>query len=318
MALAVTDDERVLVTDIQGARLNIFGPDGEHVEDWPLGTPQSAVGLLLTLDGRVFTQVFEMPTEFTGGSVEIREAMRQVGANGHFGESIYPPETDWEPPTVQVEGGGGSFMMAILPFTPTFEWALAPGGELIAGVGNEYRFEVHDPNGDVRFIEKAWEPVPVNDGERDFRAAVAVTQVSRIAPDYRIPASDVPDYKAAFTTIFPDRNGRVWLTREGPSELDPDCRESMGGGGMMMMMDSSGSTDVSLDPGTDSEYEGDCWRNTYLFDVFDLATGEFLGTVPQPEPGFTQLRFVDGDTLLAAVGDELGTMRLKKYRLVIE
>jgi len=33
---------------------------------------------------------------------------------------------------------------------------------------------------------------------------------------------------------------------------------------------------------------------------------------------FTQPLFVDGDTVLASVTDEVGTVRLKKYRLVID
>lgn len=321
MDLAVADDGRVLVTDLQGARLNIFGADGQRIDDWPLGTPQAAIGLLLTHDGKVYTQVFEIPTdmtEITDGPIEIQEVMRQVGDDGHFGEPIHPPENDWEPPAVDVEAGGNSFSMAILPFTPGFEWVLTPGGELIAGLSNEYRFEVRDPDGSLKVVEKAWEPVPVNDDERDFRADLAVAAVSQMAPDFRIPVSDIPDYKAAFTHLFPDRNGRVWVTREGPSEPDPECRETMGGTAMMMMIGSGGGTDVRLDSGPDSEYEGECWRNTYLFDVFDIATGEFLGTVPEPEPGFTRPRFIDGDTVLASVTDGLGTVRLKKYRLVIE
>jgi hypothetical protein len=318
MELAVTEDGRVLVTDLQGARLNMFGPDGEHIDDWPLGSPQAAVGLLLTLDGNVYTLVFEIPTEIGSGTVELEAAMRQVGPDGHFGEAIHPPETDWEPPTVEVEAGGNSFSMALLPFTPRFEWVLAPGGEMIAGVGNEYRFEMHRRNGGVLVVEKAWTPVPVNRGERDFRAAMAVTDISRMAPDFSIPASDVPDHKPAFTEFFPDRNGRVWVARQGPSEADPGCREAMGGGRMMMTLNSGGGTNVSLDPGLESEYEGECWRNTHLFDVFDLATGELLGTVPAPEPGFTRPRFIDGDTVLASVTDARGTVRLKKYRLVIE
>ena len=53
-----------------------------------------------------------------------------------------------------------------------------------------------------------------------------------------------------------------------------------------------------------------------MFDVFDLPTGEFLGTVPAPEAGFTSPLFVQGDTVLAAVTDAMGITRLKKCRLV--
>ena len=93
---------------------------------------------------------------------------------------------------------------------------------------------------------------------------------------------------------------------------------------MAIMLGSSG--DVSLAPsgsfigggGGEVEDERDCWANTYMFDIFELATGEFLGTVPAPEQGFTRPLFVEGNTVLAAVTDEMGTVRLKKYRLVID
>ena len=85
-----------------------------------------------------------------------------------------------------------------------------------------------------------------------------------------------------------------------------------GGGGMDVRVGDSSS----FGGGGDDEYEGECWANTYMFDVFDLATGEFLGTVPAPELGFTTPLFVRGDTVLAAVTDGMGITRLKKYRLV--
>ena len=69
-------------------------------------------------------------------------------------------------------------------------------------------------------------------------------------------------------------------------------------------------------PSSEEEYDGECWANTWMFDVFDLVTGEFLGTVHAPEQGFTRPLFVEGDVVLAAVTDGLGTTRLKKYRLV--
>ncbi len=68
--------------------------------------------------------------------------------------------------------------------------------------------------------------------------------------------------------------------------------------------------------GGDEEYDGECWANTYMFDVFELASGEFLGTVPAHEAGFNIPLFVAGDTILAAETDGMGTTRLKKYRLI--
>ena len=91
---------------------------------------------------------------------------------------------------------------------------------------------------------------------------------------------------------------------------------------MTMMMNSSGGATVSIGggPGGDTtEFDEDeCWASDPLYDVFEIATGEFLGTVPAPEHGFRAPLFIEGDVVLASVLDEMGIVRLKKYRLVID
>jgi hypothetical protein len=242
-----------------------------------------------------------------------------------MGAPVFPPEIDYDSPTVEIDVGGNSMSMAILPFTPRYTWAFGPGGEMIAGVGNEYRFLIHASDGRETVVRKAWDPVPVDPGERGFRADLAANQFRQMSPDFSIPESDVPDNKPAFTRLRPDRSGRVWVTRQGPSVPDAACTEASGGGsGMAIMIGSSGGANVVPSGsvmgggGGDVEDEQDCWANTHLFDVFELATGEFLGTVPAPEQGFTRPLFVEDDTVLAAVTDEMGTVRLKKYRLVVD
>ena len=86
-------------------------------------------------------------------------------------------------------------------------------------------------------------------------------------------------------------------------------------------MSTTGEAGVRAGSGRDSHpdgYTGECWANTYSFDVFELATAEFLGTVPAPESSFAAPLFVEGDTVLARVTDEMGTVRLTKYRLVVD
>ena len=326
VAVAVTADGQVLVTDLQGARMNVFDAEGNAIDDWPLGSPQAALGLQVTDEGAVYTRMIELPEQVTGVVAgDLREGMQQVGQDGPMGDPLFPPQIDYEPPTVEVDMRGNTMSMAILPFTPRYEWAFAPTGEMIAGAGNEYRFQIVGVDGRTTVVEKAWEPVPVDAGERGFRAELAASEFRRIAPDFTIPESDVPETKPAFTAFVPDRSGRVWVVRQGPSVPDPTCGEaSGGGGGMAIMIGSSGNADVVRGDGVvvpgggELEDERDCWANTYTFDVFDLESGELLGTVPAPEPGFRRPLFVDGDTVLASVTDALGTVRLKKYRLVID
>jgi len=208
IGIAVRDDGQVLIADIQGARLSMFDADGNGVEDWSLGSPQAALGLQLTYDGEIYTQMLELPDEMAGGGIlrEIREGMQPLGPDGEIGEPVFPPEIDYEPPTVEIDMRGNSLSMAILPFTPSYTWAFAPGGEMIAGVGNEYRFLIRAPDNRETVIEKAWAPVPVDPGERGFRADLAASQFRQMSPDFSIPESDVPDSKPAFTRLRPDRS----------------------------------------------------------------------------------------------------------------
>ena len=323
MGLAVDADGRVIVTDVSGARMNIYDAEGVSLESWSLGSPTAAMGLVLSDDGEMYTRMMDMPDNMEfGGTIEMRFGVQTVGPNGLTGEPSFPPPSDYEPPSTVVEGNGNRFEMAIVPFTPSYEWEFTPTREFVAGVGNEYRFEIHGADGITRVVEKTWEQVPVESEEAAFRSRLASQQVEQMAPDFRLDPSEVPAHKPAFTGFRPDRSGRVWVERQGAGWQDPNCTEVGGGTQMMMMMSSSGDTNVSIGPGSGgstSEFgEDDCWSDISLYDVFEIATGEFLGTIEAPEPGFRAPLFVEGDTVLASVQDEMGIARLKKYRLVID
>ncbi len=326
IGIGVRPNGDILVSDLQGARMNVFDAEGQPIDDWSLGSPQAALGLQITYDGEIYTRMLEMPDEMTTGAFRnLREGMRPVSPGGEMGEPVFPPEIEFEPPTVEIELGGNSMSMSILPFTPSYQWGFAPGGEMIAGVGNEYRFEIHAPTDRQIVVEKTWDPVAVDPGERGFRAELAASRFRQMAPDFVIPESDVPPTKPAFTRLLPDRSQRIWVVRQGPSVPDPTCAEGSAGEGVAIMIGAGGGTNVVRGGsvvggmgGLEEEDEQECWANTHVFDVFDIGTGEFLGTVPAPEAGFTRPLFAMNDTVVAAVADELGTVRLKKYRLVFD
>ncbi len=323
MVLAVTSDGRVLVADVMGARLNIFDAEGASVDDWSLGSPLSSLGLTLSYDDDVYTRIMEMPEDMaTIFSVEPRLGMQAVGAEGLTDEPVFPPAIEFEPPTIRFEVMGNEMLLPIVPFTPSYEWTMGPGGEIIAGVGNEYRFTIRAADGSTTIVEKHWEPVSVPTGEAEFQAAIASADVRSLAPDFKMRRADVPSAKPAFDSFLADRSGRVWVIREGPGRRDPMCTDVSAGPGISLSMNFAGEVGgVSAAGGGDSrpdDYEGECWSATFAFDVFDLATGDFLGTVPAPEPSFGSPLFVEGDVVLGRVTDEQGTVRLKRYRLVVD
>jgi len=245
--------------------------------------------------------------------------MQQVGPDGLVGEPLFPPPTGYEAPTVTIEARGNSLDMAIIPYEPSHQWAFTPGGAIVAGVGEEYRFEIHRRDETTTVVERYWDPVPVQAEEAAFHARAAAAGVQAFAPDFRMDPSIVPDHKPAFTGFRPDRSGRVWVQRQGPGRPDPECTELDSGSSITVSMRSSGGGGgvvVGGGPaGSSDEIEEDCWADSRRYDVFDVATGEFLGTVPAPEGGFQSLLFVEDDLVLASVMDAMGTARLKRYRL---
>ena len=153
-------------------------------------------------------------------------------------------------------------------------------------------------------IETTWDLVPVESAEgawrRDrLRADVADAQETSGWD----PESMPPSHKPAFEKLVPDENGRVWVIRPGPGIRLPDCNEN-----------ASDADEFSDNP---------CWSDSVLLDVFD-EQGRYLGAVEMPEefygmtPRFIRGRpFIRGDIMIVAVEDELGTIKVKRYRLVL-
>ena len=309
-AVAVTSDGRVLVADAMNARINVYDAEGGFVEDWPLASQKSALGLTLGTDGEIYTQSWSLD--------EGRMGIQAVGPDGLIGVILFPPQIEFEPATVPI----GKGLDMILPFAPRYTWAFAPGGAVVAGAGEQYRFEVHRQDGTVTAIEHRSEPVVVEAKEAEFRALLASRSLRLMSPDLSIGRGDLPRHKPAFSSFYPDRAGRVWVVRQGPGRPDPQCIDADAAASPRLLRATAAGTnfEIGSKPGPwDSDaLEGKCWADTYTFDLFDIATGDFLGTVAATELGFRIPLFAGDETVLAAVADELGTIRLKKYRLQID
>ncbi len=316
VAIAVTEDGRVAVADAMNARINIYDAEGALLEDWPLAAQKSALGLSLSYDGEIYTQSWS--------NEHGRMGMQAVGPDGLTGELLFPPPIAFEPTTVSV----GKGLEMIVPFSPVYTWAFAPGGEMIAGVGEHYRFEIHRLGGATMLIERSGEPVAVHPEEARFRARLASDAIRQMFPDGSMSSADVPPYKSAFTSFYPDRAGRVWVVRQGPARPDPRCIDAADIPPPTMLMPTKAGTNVEIAveiagkvrflgaPAVEADaLDGGCWADTFTFDLFDIVTGDFLGTIDAPEYGFRMPLFANADTVLAAVTDETGTVRLKKYRL---
>jgi len=309
-AVAVTSDGRVLVADAMNARINVYDAEGSFVEDWPLVSQKSAFFFNDTATTEIYTQSWSLD--------KGRMGIQAVGPDGLIGEILFPPQIEFEPATVPI----GKGLDMILPFAPRYTWAFAPGGTVVAGAGDQYRFEVHRQDGTVTAVERRSEPVAVEAKEAEFLALLASRSLRLMSPNLSIGRGDIPRHKPAFSSFYPDRAGRVWVVRQGPGRPDPECIDADAAASPRLMRATAAGTSFEIGgkpgPWDADSLAGKCWADTYTFDIFDIATGDFLGTVDTPELGFRIPLFADDETVLAAVADEFGTIRLKKYRLQID
>ncbi len=110
----------------------------------------------------------------------------------------------------------------------------------------------------------------------------------------------IPEHKPAYTRFLPDRSGRVWLVREGPSErVSGDC------------------TDDFSDPDNVRRNYQPCWVAATFLDAFD-PEGRYLGEVELPRGAAVSMEaFIRDDVVVVPAVDEAGTIMVKRYRLVL-
>ena len=299
--LLIDDDGRMYVRDMRQARITIFENDGGFIDTWPLdaGFIIIPAAFVMTVDGTVYSpgRVGPMPTEFRGPGA-IQMGMIPRGPADSAAEPIPRPAFDYEPPRFTREQrteGNFRVMMMGVPFAADIVWALAPSGALLAGVGNEYSFDITTPGGPVTRVAMDQKPVAIGGRERDWHIEQTSARMRDGNPEWMWTGPEMATVKPAFDQLLPDHSGRVWVGRPGPGIENSDCEKDI-------------DTGVWLPA---------CWMDSRLYDVFDLE-GSYLGPVEVPA-GFRldEQSWIKGDVVLTALEDESGVITVKRFRLVV-
>ncbi|NKB86780.1 MAG: 6-bladed beta-propeller [Acidobacteria bacterium] len=292
-------DGRIAVHD--GQQLVVYSHDGEYEETWGsaeggnfrfMGPGMYSVGN----DGSVYLRSMIMPEggfgmgSFSSLQFEMRQALP-----GELGEGIPVPSFEYEQPTEEVSMGGNMIMMPV-PFTASSQSTMMPDGGFVAGVPVEYSFEIQRPDGTVTAVKKYWQPVPVSDGELTLQLAGQRIVMNGQTMEMDTSGMEIPDTKPAYTSLMATRDGRVVVTPSTLTTVKQEC----------------------LDPdlGRDDIQSMDCTDSVSIADVFD-NDGAFLGSFELPNGGGLGWgSYVDGDDIWMSVQDEMGTIMVKRYRLI--
>jgi hypothetical protein len=290
-------DGTIYVRDGRQGRLNVYSADGDPIDTWPIRSGfMTSRQLVVTEVGDLYTYSWLIDDEATDFT-DRPNIMARLEAEGLTDDYLLVPDCTVEGWDIEFRDEN-SWISNTIPFAPTGEWIMSPLGVMIAGVSDDYRFDIHHPDGTITRIEREWEPVPVEAGERQWYRARATANMRSMAPGWAWSnRRDVPTVKPPFDGFIADPDGRVWVIRQGPGieveDADPDPEDR---------------TEFYSDPR---------WLETWFVDVFDLE-GRFLGEVDLPE-GFRTYPepFIRGSTVIAhSMGDD-GVPTVKRYRLVL-
>jgi hypothetical protein len=289
---------RIFVQDHGGRRFIVYSEEGEPLDTWSAADfVCCAFPMVLAPDGLLWTPVHYGPPR--SGVPDL--AARGYGPDGPVGPLRLPRKPEFERAEIEVDLQRSGRISWAVPFSPMFTWNIAYSGAIVAGASDRYRFEVQNSDGSTLVVEHYGEAIPVAAPEAEWYRETLVASLRRIttSPGWNWDGAEMPATKPAFMELVPTLSGDIWVVRQGLGERLEKCIE---------------------DPRefVQKEFDQPCWRDTWIIDAFG-GDGRYLGEIenlPSAWP-FAATTFMRGDMVVAAVEDEMGTIMVKRYRLVL-
>lgn len=288
--LSVLSDGRVLLRDPGNARINVYSPEGESIDTWPIrGGFNTSNPLFVDENDNAYTQLLIEPDADVSDWVI---GLRMIRPDGTSGDTLVPPETNFEAPFIEARTEN-SVSRNSVPFSPNDHVEFSPLGYYVVGISTDYAFTLYRSNEPPLKISRSYEPVPVQGAEKSWARERSSRNMRNMIPSWRWNGPEIPDLKPPFSGLTLAQDGRIWVqvSLPGVEEENPNYDP-----------DSEGSQPTR-------------WTQATLFDVFE-PTGEYLGAVrvnealsSYPNP------YIRGDFLWGVVTDELGVQRVARFRI---
>ena len=133
--LAVDERDRVFVFDSRLGRINVYGPEGENLDPWPLTSSRCCVWPMYPLTEDALWVPVRQRVDRPG--VDAIYGVQAVGPEGPYDEVTWLPDLDFEQATWTTDSG----FEIEAPFSARLLWNPAPGGRLLVGGSDRFRFE---------------------------------------------------------------------------------------------------------------------------------------------------------------------------------
>lgn len=283
--------DSTLMVDLGNGRLSVLAPDGSIARSLPIaagGGPRLTIMLPGGVDarGRVFFRQMGPPAAGPPDSATVAR---------------FDPATERTEPvarvklpemSVQTRGGAADSeqRMRPVPLSPQDAWTATPDGRLVAArsTGDAYWIEIHGPDGVVRGPPIAYEPLRVEDDDKE-------AWIARLSSALGV---SVESENGRRRTTF-SRGGGPSLESE---DLDwPEVKPAFPAGALRVASDGNYWLERHVTAG-----------ETRTFDVLD-QTGRRIGSVRLP-PDRRLEGFGDGAVYLSHA-DELDFVWLERYTL---
>jgi hypothetical protein len=285
----------VVLKDPANARIQVFAPDGEPLDTWPIrGGFNTSSRMIVDREDRSHVLLLMEP------DVDVRDwqvGFLQILPDGTQGDTLVPPDMDYEEQRLEArfsDGDNQSVSINHVPFAPEEHSQLTPMGYFIHGISESYSFTLLRTDAPALRIEREYQPVPVAGGERSEEEAHMTRNMRGTQPNWRWNGPPIPDYKPPYRRISGGEDGTIWLLMSQPAVRVED---------------------PAYDP-TDPESLPDEWHEPVLFDVFQ-EDGGYLGAVRAPEGFFARYPqpIFTRDWVLATTRDEFDVQRVVLFRV---
>ena len=289
-AIALLPDGRLVVRDPGNRRVQVFGPGAGETDQWAYQVAglYSGSPLYTDVNGRTFLHTSDLSRDSFSDDFVMHLIV--FGPDGTQVDTLPEPWSEYEAPTLTAENRGTTTLF--VPFSPVLQWTVHPSGHFLTGLPSEYRVDLARDDGVLR-IERAADPIPVLDRERDHERERTERRMRERDPNWSWNGPPIPDHKPFYKELLAGRDGRIWVrvTTEG-YEAENEYHDPEDPTSMPVV-----------------------WRESVRYDVFE-PDGTYLGVVVPPDEFTPYVEPVfDGDHVWAVTRDELGVERVVRFRI---